>query len=66
MLDPRSHLPTGLGKGIGDGKILRHGGIEAGLADRWRERFREDALDEATRRVLDRLGGSRLRRVRRS
>lgn len=42
--------------GIGDQKIQKHRGIDAGAAERWRERYAEDALPPETAAMMGRLG----------
>ena len=57
MLQPRNNAPEALAWDLGDEQVLRHEGVDARLAERWRERFDEHMLDSRTRAIMARLAG---------
>ncbi|HYO14364.1 MAG TPA: amino acid adenylation domain-containing protein, partial [Thermoanaerobaculia bacterium] len=57
--DERSRMTDGLhaeSRMLGDVKFHRHRGIEAGVAERWRDVYAEDFLGDAARDLAERLG----------
>ena len=57
MLDPQANLPGALQWGIGDQKIAEHRGINARVADAWRDVYPETAMDPGTLALWHRLRG---------
>ncbi|HEV7786087.1 MAG TPA: amino acid adenylation domain-containing protein, partial [Thermoanaerobaculia bacterium] len=58
-----------LSKMVGDVKFHQHRAIDPGVAERWREKYRESSLGEGTRQLARVLGygaGERWRRIERS
>lgn len=55
MLNPQAHLPPALAWGVGDQKIAQHKGIEASVADAWRDVYPEKLLDGPSRTLWERL-----------
>ena len=55
MLRPRGNVPTALVWDLGDEQVLQRDRVDAGVAERWRERFDERVLDQPTREIIERL-----------
>jgi hypothetical protein len=55
MLEPRRNLPGAIRWGLGSEKAAGHAGIDARVADRWRETLDEGLLSAELRRALERL-----------
>jgi hypothetical protein len=55
MLEPRGNLPGAIRWGVGSEKAAGHAGIDARVADRWRETLDEGLLSADLRGALERL-----------